>query len=157
MIFFQPKLGKVRLFLGLSLRLRPRDNPRKSLTFPRLGWKNIPDASIHALSSEEISTELDTGKLHLYDQSLPRTFIAALKNKHKYSSLNNLDKAKSPRLQCMFNNEGFTALIDSGAEVNVLDKYFTVSLRSGIINTTETALAANKLPLELFGHTAEPL
>ena len=38
MIFFQPKQGKVRLFLGL----RPRDNPRKSLTFPRLGWKNIP-------------------------------------------------------------------------------------------------------------------
>ena len=57
----------------------------------------------------------------------------------------------------MFNNEGFTALIDSGAEVNVLDKSFAVSLRLSIINTTETALAANKLPLELFGHTAEPL
>ena len=42
MLYFQPKLGTVRLFLGLSLGLRPRDNPRKSLTVPRLGWKYIP-------------------------------------------------------------------------------------------------------------------
>ena len=115
-----------------------------------------PDSSIYATSSEEISTERNTGKIHLYDQSLPPSFIAALKNEHKYSPLNNLDKAKSPRLQCMFNNESFTALIDSGAEVNVLDKSFAVSLGLGIINTTETALAANKLPLEIFGQTAKP-
>ena len=41
--------------------------------------------------------------------------------------------------------------------VNVLDKDFAVSLNIGIIQTNETALAANRLPLDVFGQTAAPV
>ena len=42
MQYLPSKLGRVWLFLGMSLGLRPRDIPRKSQTLPRLDGRYIP-------------------------------------------------------------------------------------------------------------------
>ena len=48
------------------------------------------------------------------------------------STLTTPDKSSSPRVQCQFRGTSFTALIDTGAEVNALDKDFVESLKIGI-------------------------
>ena len=95
----------------------------------------------------EESYHTATGKIHPADSKLPTQFVAALQVSHVSTSQWKVpDKAKSPRIWCMLNNKHFLALIDSGAEVNVLDREFARSLNLVIIQTNETALAANKLP-----------
>ena len=48
-------------------------------------------------------------------------------------------------------------MIDTGAEINALDKDFVNSLQIGIISTKEAAKAANQLPLDVYGQTATPI
>ena len=55
------------------------------------------------------------------------------------------------------NGRPFHALIDSGAEVNALDKDFAHALGIGIVKTFELATAANRLPLDVYGQTCEPV
>ena len=70
---------------------------------------------------------------------------------------NSLDKSSSPRIKCRYNNLTFSALIDSGAEINVLDRDFASSLSIGIVKSNETARAANKLLLDVCGQTSLPI
>ena len=63
---------------------------------------------------------------------------------------NSVQKLKSPRLQCTLNEVKLLALIDSGAEINVLDSSFAKQANIGIVNTKEVAKAANQLPLDLL-------
>ena len=68
-----------------------------------------------------------------------------------------LDKSRSSRIRCQFQGTSFTALIDTGAEINALDNDFVNSLQIGIISTTEAAKAANQLPLDVYSQTATPI
>ena len=69
----------------------------------------------------------------------------------------NIQKATSPRISCTFNKIDFDALLDSGAEINVLDESFTKQAGIGIIGTNHRAQAANRLPLEICGQTEAPV
>ena len=42
-------------------------------------------------------------------------------------------------------------------QINVLDKSFAESLNIGINKTTESACAANRIPLDVFGQTSCPV
>ena len=68
-----------------------------------------------------------------------------------------IQKAVSPRISCTFNKIDFDALIDSGAEINVLDENFTKQAGIGIVNTNHKAQAANRLPLEICGQTTDSI
>ena len=56
-----------------------------------------------------------------------------------------------------YGSTSFLALIDSGAEVNVLDKDFAISLNIEIIKSSATAQAANRVPLQVYGQTSNPI
>ena len=59
-------------------------------------------------------------------------------------------KSESPRIACKLIDQDIIALIDTGAEVSVLDENAAITAGIGISKTKETAQAANKLPLELI-------
>ena len=82
--------------------------------------------------------------------------LAALSSPSQYT-WEKVEKSDSPRIRCQLKSAVFSALIDSGAEVNALDRDFVLSLNIGINTTKETACAANKLPLEICGQTSEPI
>ena len=69
----------------------------------------------------------------------------------------NLHKSSSPKLKCSYNGMQFSALVDSGAEVNVFDRDFAVSLKIPIIASTISAQAANKVPLDVYGQSSQPV
>ena len=94
-----------------------------------------------------------------HSQDYPNaSFIAQVaklsSSKFTWSSLH---RSPSPRLRCVFNGITFSAVIDSGAEVNVLDQEFAKLLKLTIIDSHATAQAANKIPLQVCGQTAKPL
>ena len=68
-----------------------------------------------------------------------------------------IEKSTSPKLRCSYGSTSFLALIDSGAEVNVLDKDFAISLNIEIIESSATAQAANRVPLQVYGQTSNPI
>ena len=68
---------------------------------------------------------------------------------------NQLDKSESPKIKCHHSGRTFHALIDSGAEINALDKALVDSLGIGITTTNESARAANLLPLDICGQTQQ--
>ena len=57
----------------------------------------------------------------------------------------------------MFNGTVFSALVDSGAEVNVIDKDFAQKLQIQVVASKTVAQAANKIPLDVYGQTSEPI
>ena len=59
---------------------------------------------------------------------------------------NSISKSKSPKISCQLSDIRIQALIDSGAEVNVIDQDIAIQAGIGIANTKETVKAANKLP-----------
>ena len=48
-------------------------------------------------------------------------------------------------------------MVDSGAEVNVIDREFAQTLKIETIASTTAAQAANKIPLDVFGQSKEPI
>ena len=68
-----------------------------------------------------------------------------------------MHKATSPKIKCKYNEVVFPSLLDSGAEINVLDQDFVNKVGICVSNTSEKAHAANKLPLEITGQTMEPV
>ena len=66
-------------------------------------------------------------------------------------------KSKSPRLKCTLNNFSFIAVVDSGAEINVIDITVARNAGVGIVKTSEIATAANQLPLDIHGRTSSPI
>ena len=87
------------------------------------------------------------------------SFLAACLQKIKTSSFgwDKVHKSTSPRICCKLSSTSFPTLIDTGAEINVLDKDFAISLGIGINRTNEKAHAANRLPLDVYGQTMEPV
>ena len=84
--------------------------------------------------------------------------VSAFSNQTSSSlSWNQLHKSKSPKIKCQLQGVPFLTLIDSGAEINAVDKDFADSLHIGIVSTRESAKAANQLPLEICGQTALPI
>ena len=69
----------------------------------------------------------------------------------------NLQKSTSPHLKCELNGVAFSAIIDSGAELNVMDKDLAQRLNIGIINSHQLAVAANRTPLDVQGQTSSPV
>ena len=68
-----------------------------------------------------------------------------------------IDKSPSPRIRCKYEDTYFSALVDCGAEINVMDKDFAQSLNIGITYSIESAQAANKIPLDVYGQTVQPI
>ena len=85
--------------------------------------------------------------------------FAALLRRVQSSSYewNSVHKATSPKIKCKYNEVVFPSLLDSGAEINVLDQDFVNKVGICVSNTSEKAHAANKLPLEITGQTMEPV
>ena len=88
--------------------------------------------------------------------SLNSNILATLREPSTYA-WNTSEKFQSPRGKCQYITTEFTALVDSGAEINALDLNFARSLNIPFSQTQELARAANKLPLEVCGQTIEPL
>ena len=65
-----------------------------------------------------------------------------------------LDKSRSPKIKCQLKGQLFQALIDTGAEINAVDKNLADSLCIGITATNESA---NQLPLEVCGQSKKPV
>ena len=68
-----------------------------------------------------------------------------------------VQKSKSPRVAGFLNNFATQALIDSGAELNVLDEETAKAAHIGITSSLETAQAANKTPLQIKGQSEKPV
>ena len=118
-------------------------------------------------------TNSETGNNHQFDQEKPvipssgsfihsktgdsaNCFSARIaKLKPTPQLLHVIQKSKSPKLRALLNRVDITALVDSGAEVNVLDAHTAKLAGIGIISTAEVAHAANRLPLDIRGQTAE--
>ena len=66
-----------------------------------------------------------------------------------------IQKSKSPRLRVSLQEFQASALVDSGAEINVIDEHLAKAASLGINPTNEKAQAANKLPLNIKGQTRE--
>ena len=66
-----------------------------------------------------------------------------------------VQKSRSPRLPISLNNVPAYALLDSGAELNVLDAQLAHKAEIKIIPTLVTAKAANKQTLDVQGQSAE--
>ena len=64
-------------------------------------------------------------------------------------------KSKSPRIKCDLQGVVCGALIDSGAEVNVIDKKFALKTGIRFVQTQECAEAANRLPLDIVAQSAQ--
>ena len=69
----------------------------------------------------------------------------------------NIIKSSSPKLRCCYEGVTFSSLVDSGAEVNVLDADFANELNIQVISSRTTAQAANQLPLKVVGQTQQPI
>ena len=70
-------------------------------------------------------------------------------------SWQSIQKSKSPRIRGSLRGVSIAALVDTGAEINVLDEDFVKATSIGIIPSNEKAQAANKLPLTIKGQTDE--
>ena len=68
-----------------------------------------------------------------------------------------VQKSRSPKLPISLNNVPAYALLDSGAELNVLDAELAHKAGIKIIPTLVTAKAANKQTLDLQGQSAEEI
>ena len=68
-----------------------------------------------------------------------------------------IQKSKSPRIRCFLKDLVVISLIDSGAEINVIDAITARNAGIEIIKTEEIAKAANHLPLDIIGQTAAPV
>ena len=110
-------------------------------------------------SESENSSADDTGRLQnsvSLNENLSFT-VDIKKIQTSQFNWNSIHKAKSPKIECKLKQVTFKALIDTGAEINVLDKNFAVANKIGINKTTETAHGASKLPLDVFGQTTMPV
>ena len=114
------------------------------------------------LNSESITHEatpsslpLDKGDTNFISRSYSsKLFSAAVQKLHASGyTWQRVQKSKSPHIRGFINSTAAPALIDSGAEINVIDENVAKSANIGIVNTKETAIAANKLPLAIKGQT----
>ena len=86
------------------------------------------------------------------------SFVTALESIRNSSyRWNELQQSKSPKIQCKLHEILFTCLVDSGAEVNVIDNTLATRLGIQIAHTHEIAQAANKLPLDVVGQSKNPI
>ena len=70
---------------------------------------------------------------------------------------NNIQKARSPRIRCELDKVEVITLVDSGAELNVIDANVAKEAGLVIVETQEVAKAANQLPLDIVGRTSSPV
>ena len=93
------------------------------------------------------------------NSSYPLQCLSAALAKLRSSSFqwNKIQKSKSPRIACCINSVTISALIDSGAEINVIDFEFARAANLGMITSNEQATAANQTPLLIKGQTQQPV
>ena len=60
-------------------------------------------------------------------------------------------------MKCTLKNTPVTTLVDSGAEVNVMEASVLHAANIGITKTKHLAKAANQLPLEICGQSESPI
>ena len=120
--------------------------------------QSCPGTNPDIFAVRPINCEVTQGKLP-YNKTDAHYNIAAVLSTLRTSTFpwKTLDKSSSPRIKCRKEGTVFSALIDSGAEVNVLDQDFAISLKIGIIKSNESAQGANNLPLDVYGQTDSPV
>ena len=105
--------------------------------------------------NNNIRSEINTGTVAESITHENDSFSAALwKLSHSTFSWNKVQKSKSPRLPFILNNVTDLALLDSGAELNVLDADFANKVGINIAKTSVNARAANKQLLNVQGQSA---
>ena len=77
--------------------------------------------------------------------------VAVLKLSSSSFHWSKIVKKNSPKLKCILNKLTFPGLVDSGAEVNVLDKKFAQTINLDIVPSKVSAQAADKIPLDIIG------
>ena len=139
----------------------PSSNINSSKTAAVSELNNLQvNQSVDIDENQQLSSSISTCRgNNTFKYSADHAILAAtLASLHSSSfKWNKLDKSTSPRIKCRLNKVTFSALIDTGAEINVLDKDFAISINLGISSSNESALAANKLPLKVFGQTTLPV
>ena len=117
----------------------------------------IPNPPLKSLP-EACTTSLITGTHDDLSNSDTDDFFASLRklnsSTYKWTAV---QKSKSPRMKCMLNDSSVITLIDSGAEINVVDASIMTKAGLGIVKTKEIAKAANQLPLDIRGQSAGPV
>ena len=95
--------------------------------------------------------------IHMVKDTLRPADFSALIQSLKTSTYDwqQIQKSKSPQLRVSLQEFQASALVDSGAEINVIDEQFAKTASLGINPTSEKAQAANKLPLNIKGQTRE--
>ena len=153
---------------GLKSKIRDiqnlvRNPSKTSFIQSELSEKVLRDPPASRLSTQSegtsVITPVETSGTELVHHC-PATLrlIASIKNigsnQFNWSSIL---KSKSPRIHC--NHEGVPCqtLIDSGAEINVIDEAFARKSNITIVQTQECAEAANKLPLQVAGQSQQPV
>ena len=107
----------------------------------------------------ENSPEINVTGTPQTDSHINSCLIAAISNSLQSSVFpwNSIHKSRSPKLKCKLNRIRLTTLIDSGAEINVMDKSLLKRANIGMAKSCEKAHAANRLPLEICGQTSHPV
>ena len=109
--------------------------------------------------SQSSSLEL-TGSLQSSQPPEYSVFSASLNkllHEDNHYSWTKICKSKSPKICCYLDSLKVLCLIDSGAEINVIDALTAKSAGIDVIKTNEVAKAANHLPLAIIGQTSKPV
>ena len=107
----------------------------------------IVDESLLVKTSGTIN---DTATKSGSENSFSAALFKVLTSSYSWGSI---QKSTSPRIRGSINEVETPILIDSGAEVNVLDGHIAKTANICIVATNETARAANSLPLKIQGQT----
>ena len=99
-----------------------------------------------------------TGTHHIEQHLDEYDFLANLNSlaASRYS-WQDIQKSASPKIRCFLSHLDILVLLDSGAELNVVDADTALKAGLGIVETKEVAKAANQLPLDIVGRTSSPV
>ena len=112
------------------------------------------NSGVNNIISDKTQKLSSSDAVNMYPSSLIPAILALQSSTIAWDSIH---KAKSPKISCTFNNIKFPLLIDSGAEINVMDEDFVIKAGIGMLEASELAQAANRLPLEIIGQTSHPV
>ena len=116
---------------------------------------NITGKTDSQSSSLELSGSLQSSQLR--EHSVFSANLNRLLHENSHYSWTKICKSKSPKICCYLNSLKVLCLIDSGAEINVIDALTAKSAGIDVIKTNEVAKAANHLPLAIVGQTSKPV
>ena len=122
----------------------------------RVRRSNVENSNLSAperiLTSQIVENKINSIDSIVFDDSWVRRIRNIVRSKLYTKSPR---KAKSPTLLGNHKGKEFVFVVDSGAEISVLDENLARALKVKITRSLASAKAANKSPMELVGQTEE--